>query len=81
MTKAARQLIVVTHNANIPVLGDADQITRMENRPGTNGSRECVVEETGCFENPKVTSALLELEGGPQAFRFRHHRYALPGKG
>jgi hypothetical protein len=79
--KAARQLIVVTHNANIPVLGDADQITRMENRPGTNGSRECVVEEAGCFENPKVTSALLELEGGPQAFRFRHHRYALPGKG
>ncbi len=75
--KASRQLLVVTHNANIPVLGDADHVIRMENRPGEPKGRACVIDQAGCFEDPKVTAALLDLEGGAQAFQFRNHRYAL----
>ncbi|MBI3028911.1 MAG: AAA family ATPase [Candidatus Rokubacteria bacterium] len=76
--KFTRQLLVVTHNANIPVLGDGDYVTKMENRPRDGGGRECVVAEAGCFESHRVTAALLELEGGVQAFKFRQHRYSLP---
>jgi AAA domain-containing protein len=75
--KVSRQLLVVTHNANIPVLGDADYVTRMENRPGGPNVRACVIDQAGCFESPTVTAALLDLEGGAQAFQFRNHRYAL----
>lgn len=75
--KAERQLIMVTHNANIPVLGDADHVTQMENLPQPDGGRKCVVAAAGTFEIPAITEALVELEGGPQAFQFRHHRYSL----
>ena len=75
--KFCRQLLVVTHNANIPVLGDADFIIKMENRPHPEKERECVVAEAGCFESAAVTRALLDLDGGRQAFEFRRHRYSL----
>ncbi len=75
--KQGRQVIVVTHNANIPVLGDADYVIRMENRPRPPAGRACVAAAAGCFEHPGVTEALLELEGGPNAFRFREQRYRL----
>ena len=75
--KFLRQLLVVTHVANIPVLGDADYITKMENRPSPTTGRQCVVTAEGCFERPEVTKAVVQLEGGEQAFRFRQHRYSL----
>ncbi len=75
--KAARQLLIVTHNANVPVLGDADYVIQMENRPCPEKGRVCVVANEGCFENPDVTQALIELEGGKQAFQFRQYRYGL----
>jgi uncharacterized protein YukE len=76
--KFMRQLLVITHNANIPVLGDADYVTKMENRQRPETGRACVVTRAGCFESSAITKALVELEGGEQAFRFRQHRYALP---
>jgi hypothetical protein len=76
--KASRQLIMVTHNANVPVLGDADYVTQMENRPQEDGGRRCIAATVGSFETPAVTKALVELEGGPAAFQFRQHRYGLP---
>ena len=76
--KFSRQLLIVTHNANIPVLGDADYVTKMENRPRQDGGRACVVAEAGCFESLAITKALVDLEGGEQAFKFRRHRYGLP---
>jgi hypothetical protein len=76
--KFSRQLLVVSHNANIPVLGDADFVIKMENRPRAEGGRSCVVAQAGCFEDAGITRALVELEGGTQAFQFRRHRYALP---
>lgn len=76
--KFSRQLLVVTHNANIPVLGDADYVLKMENQPRAPTGRACVVAESGCFELPAITNALVELEGGHRAFEFRQHRYAVP---
>jgi DNA repair exonuclease SbcCD ATPase subunit len=76
--KFSRQLLVVTHNANIPVLGDADYVIKMENRPRPEGGRTCVVATEGCFESNAVTRALIELEGGERAFQFRQHRYEIP---
>ena len=76
--KFKRQLLVVTHNANIPVLGDADLIIKMENHPISENDRRCLPAVTGSFEMPTVTASLLELEGGAQAFQYRQHRYAIP---
>lgn len=76
--KSARQIIVVTHNANIAVLGDADYVHRMENVPVARGLRRCHATVSGCFESEAVTNALLALEGGREAFRYRWHRYGLP---
>ena len=77
--KDKRQLLVITHNANIPVLGDADYVLKMENEPRSgNGGRQCIATDVGCFESSAIVNALLELEGGERAFRFRHNRYKLP---
>ncbi len=69
-------MLVVTLDANIPVLGDADFVIKMENRPFEN-NRQCVAAQAGCFELRPITEALLELEGGEKAFHFRQHRYKL----
>ena len=76
--KFSRQILIVTHNANIPVLGDADYVLKMENRPRADSGRTCAPTSVGCFESPDVTKALIELEGGQRAFDFRRFRYAIP---
>lgn len=76
--KFSRQILTITHNANIPVLGDADYVIKMENRPRTDSGRTCVVANAGSFESVAVTRALIELEGGQRAFNFRRFRYAIP---
>jgi hypothetical protein len=76
--KAKRQLLVVTLHANVPVLGDADFVTKMENNPDPTLGRRCIVRAAGCFESRDITNALLELEGGREAFEFRQYRYSLP---
>ncbi|MBS1877204.1 MAG: hypothetical protein JSU00_28590 [Acidobacteria bacterium] len=75
--KLERQMLIITHNANVPVLGDADLVVKMENKPNPDGGRECIVAQQGCFESKQITATLLELEGGRRAFEFRQHRYAL----
>lgn len=79
-SKFFRQILVVTHNANIPVLGDADYVIKMENRPRPEGGRMCIATNAGCFESPAITKVLIELEGGTRAFNFRRYRYALTRK-
>ena len=76
--KFSRQVIVITHNANIPVLGDADYVTKMENQPNAGSGRACTIASAGSFEDDAVTQALIDLEGGQRAFDFGRHRYALP---
>ena len=68
--KLERQLIFVTHNANIPVLGEADRIVVMQmETPLTAGTPVC-----GAIDEVKE-HVLNLLEGGKEAFRQRQEKY------
>ena len=67
--KQRRQMVFITHNPNIPVLGDAEKVLVLES-DGTNGRKanEGTVDEC---KNDIVTL----LEGGKEAFKRREARY------
>jgi ATPase subunit of ABC transporter with duplicated ATPase domains len=67
--KGSRQLIFVTHNPNIPVLGDAERVFVLES-DGKAGRLRCV----GSVDELKDDIELL-LEGGREAFLLRTKRY------
>jgi predicted ATPase len=66
-----RQLIFVTHNANIPVLGEADRIIVMRMMSPTAAAPPIIGTIDECKE-----SILTLLEGGKEAFAKRQDRYA-----
>lgn len=69
-----RQVIVATHNANIPVLGDAEYVLALD---AEAESSEIIAE--GGLEDPHVSESAREiLEGGDEAFRARSLRYQPP---
>lgn len=68
--KARRQLIFVTHNPNIPVLGDAERVFVLES-DGTSGRKA----NEGTVDECKDDIVTL-LEGGQEAFEQRQQRYA-----
>jgi energy-coupling factor transporter ATP-binding protein EcfA2 len=68
--KGQRQLIFITHNANIPVLADADLVIVM-NSDGKIG----YVEKSGSVDDCRDQIVDL-LEGGKEAFELRRKRYA-----
>jgi hypothetical protein len=65
-----RQLIFVTHNANIPVLGEAECVTVME----MDGPRKASPSQSGSVDEMK-DSIIRILEGGKAAFVSRQQRY------
>ncbi|HZU96006.1 MAG TPA: AAA family ATPase, partial [Planctomycetota bacterium] len=68
--KARRQLIFVTHNANIPVLGDADRVVVMHMESPVKAAKPL----GGTVDEMK--DAILQLlEGGAEAFKLRQKRY------
>ena len=69
-TKQRRQLIFVTHNPNIPVLGEADRVFVMDS-DGTTARKLNAGSVDDCKEN-----IVTLLEGGEDAFRRRGQRYA-----
>ncbi len=73
--KGRRQVIASTHNANVPVLGDAELIVTME---GDGGNGRTVLDGVGSLDNPQVRGyAENLLEGGPDAFNARQHLYGF----
>jgi ABC-type cobalamin/Fe3+-siderophores transport system ATPase subunit len=66
-----RQVIVATHNANIPILGDADLILALDAR----ADRSRVLASGGLESAEVAAQARQILEGGDQAFLARHRRY------
>ena len=68
-TKGRRQLIFITHNPNIPVLGDAERIFVL----ASDGKRGSIV-RAGDVDEVKDQIETL-LEGGKEAFRLRSERY------
>lgn len=68
--KSERQLIFVTHNANIPVLGEAERIVVMSMRGPTSAAPAL----TGSVDGRKQEILNL-LEGGAEAFAKRERYY------
>lgn len=71
--KHRRQLIFATHNANIPVLGDAELIAGFQ---AADDHGSIAPEHVGALDSPTV-KALVEqvLEGGREAFELRRRKY------
>jgi energy-coupling factor transporter ATP-binding protein EcfA2 len=71
--KTRRQVIVVTHNPNIVVNGDAEKVLEMAFKNG-----QCVVGERGSLQSQEIRDAVCRvMEGGPEAFKKRYKRIAL----
>ena len=71
--KGRRQIIGATHNANIVVNGDADQVIQLE--ATSNHGR---VAEAGAIEDPAVRDAIVRtVDGGDDAFRLRRLKYGF----
>ena len=69
--KENRQVIVITHNANIPVIGDAEYIISMD-----SNSRYLKIHTSGMLENADVKKEICAImEGGEDAFKLRATRY------
>lgn len=73
LIKEFRQVIIVTHNPNIAVLGDAELIV-----PLKSTSIKSMIIERGSIDNEKTRKLCCEiLEGGKQAFKRRQEIYKI----
>ncbi|MDO6655000.1 TrlF family AAA-like ATPase [Anaerobacillus sp. 1_MG-2023] len=69
--KINRQIIVATHNANLPVNGDSELIYALSTDLGKGKTRT-----NGGIDNPNVRQAILDImEGSEEAFRRRKEKY------
>lgn len=73
--KAHRQVIMVTHNANLVINTDADQIIIAEAGPHPHGALPPISYRSGGLENAEIRKAVCDiLEGGEGAFQERARR-------
>lgn len=73
--KNRRQIIIVTHNANLVVNTDADQVIIAQAGAHTPGQLPRINYEMGGLENQQIRKNVCEiLEGGEEAFRERAKR-------
>ncbi|WP_352764497.1 TrlF family AAA-like ATPase [Mesorhizobium sp. M0847] len=73
--KSKRQVIIVTHNANLVINTDADQIIVAEAGPHPSGGLPPITYVAGGLENAEIRKAVCDiLEGGEAAFRERARR-------
>ena len=71
--KGRRQIIVATHDANIVVNGDADQVIQLD----ATANRGHVA-RSGAIEDPAVRNAIVRtVDGGDNAFRLRRLKYGF----
>lgn len=77
--KRQRQFVFSTHNANIPVLGDAEQIIGLTPIVENGVERTIITDELcGSIDTPPVKELVKELlEGGQEAFEFRKQKYGF----
>jgi energy-coupling factor transporter ATP-binding protein EcfA2 len=73
--KTKRQVIMVTHNANLVINTDADQIIVASAGPQPSGGLPPITYVAGGLENADIRKSVCEiLEGGEAAFRERARR-------
>ena len=71
--KGRRQVILATHNANIVVNGDADQVIQLD-----ASAHHGHVATSGAIEDPSVRDAIVRtVDGGDEAFRLRRIKYGF----
>lgn len=77
--KRNRQFVFSTHNANIPVLGDAEMILGMTaTGEAAEGRGRVPTKHMGSIDAPEVRRVVEELlEGGRDAFERRRRRYGF----
>ncbi len=69
--KFSRQVIIATHNANIPVNGDAELIVALGVK-----DRLGIVQGAGSIDRPEIKDLVsVIMEGSAEAFRLRRERY------
>jgi hypothetical protein len=74
--KLQRQFIFATHNANIPVFGDAEWIGVLE---ADNESAHMPPDLQGAIDQEPIRDrAAVILEGGKAAFTQRREKYGYP---
>jgi hypothetical protein len=72
-TKTKRQIIVVTHNANIPVNADAEYITSMNSE-----TEDVSVKYEGTIDDKRIREEICDvMEGTQHAFEMRAKKYHL----
>ncbi len=70
--KMNMQFIFATHNANIPVLGDAENIIQMKELD----NKFNII--NGTIDNPQIQNSIVDImEGGTEAFRRRNGIYEI----
>lgn len=76
-SKRSRQFIFATHNANIPVLGDAELIAVLKaSGEAGDGQGRLDPAEMGALDTPMVKPLVEDLlEGGKTAFESRRKKY------
>jgi hypothetical protein len=73
--KKYRQVIIVTHNANLCVNADAEQVIVASNEG------EVISYTSGSLENHNIRKSVYNiLEGGKEAFLKREQKYAFSGR-
>jgi hypothetical protein len=73
--KAKRQVVIVTHNANLVINTDADQVIVAEAGPHPSGGLPPITYMAGGLEDAGIRKAVCDiLEGGEAAFRERARR-------
>lgn len=76
--KLRRQIIIATHNPNLPVLGDAEQCVVLQAR----GRDTSELTAQGSLDSPEVTNYITEImEGGREAFQYRQSIYQTHWEG
>ena len=77
--KRRRQFIFSTHNANIPVLGDAELILGLTAEGEAGGGKARIApEHMGSIDSQPVREVVEELlEGGKDAFETRRRKYGF----
>ncbi len=69
--KSRKQFVIATHNANIPVIGDSEQIIVLESEEGV-----CKIVDTGSVDKVSIRNFVKNImEGGEKAFRLRAEKY------
>jgi predicted ATPase len=74
--KKRRQIIMVTHNPNLVVATDSDQVIIATSKPEDVNKLPVFTYYGGGLENPEIVAKICKiLEGGKDAFQKREERY------